>query len=140
MSDTPLALAQYLGVSKGTASQSVLVLQNKRLIEKSADENDRRVVHLRLTTQGRKALAHFGQQAGREQLVVALGAAVQDSTEQALTTLLKGLLAQQGGKSFGVCHSCRHFVRAGGAYRCGLIGVPLSGTESEQICHEHQYP
>lgn len=140
MSDTPLALSQYLGVSKGTASQSVLVLHNKGLITKTPDSQDGRVVHLRLSAKGRALLGRAGQQAIRDLADTSLTPEQQDAASTALTQLLQGLIARQGGKSFGVCHSCRHFIEHAGAYRCGLIDVPLEAPETEKICHEHRYP
>jgi DNA-binding MarR family transcriptional regulator len=134
MSDTPLALSQFLGISKGTTSQSLLVLQNKGYIKKSPDKDDRRVVHLQLSPKGNKLLDHFNYPDS------GLPAAEQDATAQALSRILRSLIEQQQGKSFGVCHSCRHFQQQGKGYHCGLIGAALQPDWIDNICHEHQYP
>src|SRR5437868_9762752 len=56
-SNTPQALADYLGLTKGTISQTLLLLDRRGLIERFEDEIDRRVVRLRLSTAGEQFLA-----------------------------------------------------------------------------------
>ena len=51
-SNTPQALADYLGLTKGTVSQTLLVLDRRGLIERYQDDVDRRVVRLRLSAAG----------------------------------------------------------------------------------------
>ena len=51
-SNTPQALAAYLGLTKGTVSQTLLILDRRGLIERYQDDVDRRVVRLRLSTAG----------------------------------------------------------------------------------------
>lgn len=43
-SNTPLALAEYFGLTKGTVSQTVISLEKKKLLDKMIDQSDRRVV------------------------------------------------------------------------------------------------
>src|ERR1700758_2632729 len=52
-SNTPQALAEYLGLTKGTVSQTLLVLDRRGLIERYQDDVDRRVVRLRLSAAGK---------------------------------------------------------------------------------------
>ncbi|HEX5748870.1 MAG TPA: helix-turn-helix domain-containing protein, partial [Archangium sp.] len=51
-SNTPQALTEYLGLTKGTVSQTVLVLARRRLISRYADPRDGRVVRLILAEGG----------------------------------------------------------------------------------------
>ena len=55
-SNTPQAMAEYLGLTKGTMSQSLLLLDRRGLIERYQDDLDRRVVRLRLSTSGEQFL------------------------------------------------------------------------------------
>ena len=48
-SDTPLGVAEYLGITKGTASQTIKALVDLGLIDKVSDGSDGRVVHCTLT-------------------------------------------------------------------------------------------
>ena len=56
-SNTPQALADYLGLTKGTVSQTLLLLDRRGLIERFEDDIDRRVVRLRLSSAGEQLLA-----------------------------------------------------------------------------------
>src|SRR5438046_10143253 len=56
-SNTPQALAQYLGLTKGTVSQTLLLLDRRGLIERFEDDIDRRVVRLRLSSAGERLLS-----------------------------------------------------------------------------------
>src|SRR5213592_2984866 len=56
-SNTPQALADYLGLTKGTVSQTLLVLDRRGLIERYQDDVDRRVVRLRLSGDGEQLLS-----------------------------------------------------------------------------------
>ncbi|RLA18935.1 MAG: MarR family transcriptional regulator, partial [Gammaproteobacteria bacterium] len=51
-SDTPAALTDYLGLTKGTVSQTLQVLVRKGLIEKKQDDTDKRIVHLKTLPAG----------------------------------------------------------------------------------------
>ena len=51
-SDTPAALTNYLGMTRGTVSQTLLLLVNKGYIKKTTDAADRRMVHLSLLEEG----------------------------------------------------------------------------------------
>ncbi|MGZ8137529.1 MAG: MarR family winged helix-turn-helix transcriptional regulator, partial [Methylococcaceae bacterium] len=55
-SDTPASLAEYLGLTKGTVSQSLQVLERKGYVEKRQDSVDGRVVHLTLSAVGAQLL------------------------------------------------------------------------------------
>ena len=134
-SDTPAAVTEYLGVTKGTASQTLLLLERKGLLERRPDEADRRVVRLTLTAAGRRvaaeALTPEGLQAALEDLEA-------KGLEEALADLLKGLQRANGLRSFGVCRTCRHFTHVGSRFRCGLTGEGLTKADSNRICREHE--
>lgn len=48
-SNTPLGVTDYLGLTKGTVSQSLKLLETKGLIVRKQDDRDKRSVHLQLT-------------------------------------------------------------------------------------------
>ncbi len=133
-SNTPAAVTDYLGVTKGTASQTLMTLERRGLLEKFLDEDDRRVVRLRLTTAGRDLVAQALPPPGFQTALA--GAA--GELEPALSGLLGRWLRVRGGRSFGVCRSCRHLLREGTGFRCGLVGEPLALAETERICREHE--
>src|SRR5260370_2204020 len=55
-SNTPQALAEYLGLTKGTVSQTLLLLDRRGLIERFEDDIDPRVVRLPLSAAGEPLL------------------------------------------------------------------------------------
>ena len=54
-------IAEYLGTSLPSATGMIDRLFDKALVERMADENDRRVVACRLTAQGREEVERFWQ-------------------------------------------------------------------------------
>lgn len=139
-SNTPQVLAEYLGSTKGTVSQSLLVLYRRGLVNRDADPQDRRVVRLSLSPAGRQWLTPPPLEGD---WVKALTDVPEDQIATALDVLsqaLANLQRARGGRSFGVCHSCRHFRRESqDRFRCGLTGEPLSTSDSEKICREHEH-
>lgn len=137
-SNTPQALAEYLGSTKGTVSQSLLLLYRKGLVERHADERDGRVVRLRLSRRG-AALAAAADPPGAWQAALAqLDAGEIEAAIGVLTRLLSQLQTRRGKRSFGVCRTCSNFRReAAGTYRCALTGEALSESDSLKICREH---
>lgn len=135
-SDTPRALAEWLGATKGTTSQSVQRLLARRLVAARKDPADRRRVHLSLTERGAALHAQLVPPALLKELEA--GAEAPADAEAVLAALLVALQRARGGPAFGVCRTCRHFERAaGGAGVCGLTGEPLAPAETRLICREH---
>ncbi len=138
-SNTPAAIALYLNTTKGTVSQSIKVLEREKLVRKTGDPDDKRVVRLGLTRKGRALLE-------RVDTGGSIGAAVDALPERqsrALAGILELLLrsAQRVNelKSFGVCQTCRFFTKTGdGQHECGITGEPLSSDDSTRICVEHE--
>jgi len=136
-SDTPAALTNYLGLTRGTVSQTLLLLSKKGLIKKTADVTDRRVVHLSLLAEGDAIL----KQARTSELFIKAALIFkkhnlinhEDMFEKALTALQKA----NKSHTFGLCKTCRFFTKTSDAFTCGLTKEPLSQADSEKICQEH---
>lgn len=137
-SNTPLGVAEYLNATKGTISQSLKVLEKKGYIVKEADANDRRVVHLILTTQGQKLLKQVVPPPLFTNAVKELSDEQVKSLETQLSLLLSKLQKTNQSRSFGVCHTCRFFLREEDGFRCGLTQESLSHDDSFRICREHE--
>ncbi|WP_163997093.1 MarR family winged helix-turn-helix transcriptional regulator [Pyxidicoccus caerfyrddinensis] len=137
-SNTPAALTEYLGLTKGTVSQTLLLLEEKGLLRKEADTEDRRVVHLHLTDAGRTVLKEAIPPALFKQALAGLPGGG-EALEEALTGLLRGVQAANAQRSFGACSTCKHFRREGpGRFRCGMTQEPLSREDSVLLCREHE--
>lgn len=133
-SRAPSHVADYLATTRGTASQTLKALGRKGLVRETRSEADRRSVALEVTEEG-QALA-----GSTDRLDAAL-AALPPKTATALATglaeLLSDILARRGGRSFGMCRTCRHHDPRGAGGRCLLLGVDLAPPETIQLCHEH---
>jgi DNA-binding MarR family transcriptional regulator len=140
-SRTPSALADYLGTTKGTVSQTIKALEAKGLVKRVPHNRDRRAVLLQTTAAGDATLARdpmkrIEQLAG--DLVDELPAA-----RDFLQRLVTGLQEGESASGFGVCEECTHFCKnaAGLAdeapHRCGLTGDPLTVGDSAKICVNH---
>ena len=137
-SNTPLGVTDYLNATKGTISQSLKVLEKKGYILKEADAKDRRVVHLILTTQGQKLLKQVVPPSLFTHAVKELSPEQVESLATQLSLLLSKLQKANQSRSFGVCHTCRFFLREEDGFRCGLTQEALSHNDSQSICREHE--
>ncbi len=137
-SRTAAALTAYLGLTKGTVSQSLNTLEAKGLVKKLVNRKDRRSKHLSLTAKGQKLLL-------RDPLNVTV--AVLDELEgvpqRTLTTALESLLTSrlgaQGRQPFGQCRDCCYFANRhpkGNPHYCQLLGEKLAESEAAAICFE----
>ena len=128
-SDTPAALTEYLGLTKGTVSQTVIALAGKDLLEKSPDPDDGRLVRLSLTPMGRAIV--------RKSQPLPFDDIDDETLREHLLELLGTAQRKRGGRSFGVCSTCSYFETATRGFRCGLTGEPLTQTATQKICREH---
>lgn len=140
-SNTLQALADYLGQTKGTVSQTVQLLERRGLLQREADAQDRRVTRLRPTADGLALLDQIERDGTWRTALAALPAPEADCAARTLTELLRLWQTQRDGATFGVCRSCRHFQTEGERrFRCGLTGEALSERDSRLICREHRLP
>jgi DNA-binding MarR family transcriptional regulator len=136
-SDTPAALTNYLGMTRGTVSQTVLLLEKKGYVKKTADKTDRRVVHLSLLSEGEIILkqARPTDLFKRASLIFEENGFVNHEIifVKALTALQKA----NNSQSFGLCKTCQYFTQLPTGFYCGLTKEALSHSDSEKICQEH---
>jgi DNA-binding MarR family transcriptional regulator len=142
-SDTPAGVAEFLGATKGTTSQTLRTLAQKGLIDKHADAADARKIHCALTDAGRALVAEtlpapllaeaFPQPSDPNDIEAAHLAA-------ALTALLRRIQQRHALRTFGQCGTCTHFRHVEDGFRCGLTSEPLSQSDSQLICREHTPP
>jgi DNA-binding MarR family transcriptional regulator len=141
LSNTPQATTEYLGLTKGTVSQSILVLARKRLVTRQTDPRDGRVVRLVLTERGQAVLKDLNAVLPWRDALSPASPARVSSAMQVLKQALVGMQASTGKRSFGVCATCRHNQRLGPrSYFCALVQEKLSSPEVRQICREHTPP
>ncbi len=141
-SRTPAALADYLGSTRGTVSQTLIALEQKGFVGRTQSARDKRSIELALTTQAEEALRDDPLIALARDLAATAGADI-DGIVTILRAALHRAVARNDGKAFGACHTCRHFQRDVGTatrapHRCGLLDEPLSEADSRAICVEQE--
>jgi len=141
-SNSPSALTQYLGATKGTVSQTLIALEKKGLVTKAPRPEEKRSVALSLTEPG-EAMLRRDPWERLEAEIANLGPKTHKRFAKALRELLQAELSRGNFKSFGVCRSCRFFSEKGaqdnpqGPHGCLFFEQPLTGAESRRICVEH---
>lgn len=138
-SRSPGALADFLGATKGTASQTLIALEAKGYITRTRSVDDRRSVILELTERGIELL--------KQDPILAIEAAVGSLGDEqgvhlvkGLSRLLHDLQKRHGIKEFGVCSECTLYCVAGHvAYpedgdHCGKTGERLPSEGKDKIC------
>lgn len=136
-SNTHAAVADYLGLTKGTVSQTIQILERKAYLEKTTDPLDGRVVHLSLTLSGRQLIQELQPLALFRTVEARLEGRAFESIDQALEATLALLQQVNQSRSYGVCRSCSHFAVAENHFQCGLTQELLDRHETDSICREH---
>lgn len=138
-SNTPLAVTDYLGLTKGTVSQSLKALEAKGYLTKVPDARDKRIVHLELTPISRELIdavipPSFLLHAARK-----MGAGAVD-LENLLMDLLRNIQRGEDVPGFGLCHTCSFHQKLDNSSFCKLTNESLTNREVDLICREHEYP
>ena len=110
-SNTPAATSKYLGMTRGTVSQSLMLLEKRGFIEKISDTTDKRVVHLHLLPEGQNILkkAQLSKLFGKAAAI--LNRQDNGLHKQIIAQALVALQKANDSQSFGLCKTCKHFAR-----------------------------
>jgi DNA-binding MarR family transcriptional regulator len=137
-SDIPIAIAEYFGITRGTVSQTLAVLERRGLLTKLPDPRHGKRVHLELTAAGEGVLG--GSWPGRVEQALDGSPARAVDLEDVLRRLLTTLQHLNGQRSFGLCRQCAHFLTEDAGARCGLTDEPLATAQTVRICREWTAP
>ncbi|MGB3279107.1 MAG: MarR family transcriptional regulator [Pseudorhodobacter sp.] len=132
-SRAPSHVAEYLGTTRGTMSQTLKALTRKGYVSERRSDADRRSISYDLTEAGKELVARHISLA---KIIATLPAKQKTDLSDMLSNVLKRLLAVNNGRAFGICKTCIHHQTTGDRAYCSLLSVPLSTDEAEQICHE----
>lgn len=136
-SRSPTAIAEFMGTTKGTVSQTLRALEAKGYVRRSRDCSDGRAICLELTDSGRAVLKHDPIKR-LELAVAALPAETSAAMLHGLRALMGKLQDGCGGRPFGQCGECGHLREGEDAHegrpQCGLNGDPLNDADKGQIC------
>jgi DNA-binding MarR family transcriptional regulator len=135
-SRSPGALAEYLGSTKGTVSQTLIALESKGYVVRNRSETDRRSINIELTDEGHD-LVDQDPLAMIEGAVSNLVAADRENFARSMDSLIKYLQRERGQAEFGVCGECVHNRSDGNIgenCHCVLRDEVLAFDELAQIC------
>ena len=138
-SDTPAAIANYFGMTRGTVSQSLIILENRGYIKKIQDHDDKRIFHVQLLEPGintlRKAKpADFFEKASE---ILSKDSPNTTDGEEIFIKALIALQKANNSYSFGVCKTCKNFTLKSSGSFCDLTQEELSTNDRQKICQEH---
>ena len=137
-SDTPAAITNYLGMTRGTVSQTLILLEKRELIEKRQDQIDKRVFHIQLL---KKGFSTYHKAKPTELFEKAATILDKNSSitsgEKIFIEALTALQKANNSQSFGICRTCKNFTRLSAGFFCELTQEKLSKNDSEKICQEH---
>ncbi len=139
-SDTPQAVGEYLGLTKGTISQSLKILEQKGLLSKQPDKQDKRMVHLTPTSKGKNLVKKAIAEKNLAPSLVKTDSLKINELTSVLRSALQEMQRANKRKAFAACHSCRFNEQNENGYICGLTHEPLSTQDVQLICREHEYP
>jgi DNA-binding MarR family transcriptional regulator len=135
-SRSPTALAEYLGATKGTVSQTLIALESKGLITRCKKTDDRRQVDLCLTEAGQAMLVKDPMQT-LEQATLEVADELGIQMVKGLTRLLHDLQTRNQINEFGVCQDCSLFcvnAQETATGVCGNTGETIDAVEKGKIC------
>lgn len=133
-SRAPSHVADYLGATRGTVSQTIKALERKGFVTETRSSTDKRRTSYSVTPTGSAAMSGAQE---ITQVLRALPTPLRNGLEAGLRGVLEGLLQQREGRSFGICRTCQHHQTGPKSAYCRLLQVNLSLEEPNQICHEH---
>ncbi|VXC96424.1 MarR family transcriptional regulator [Enterobacterales bacterium 8AC] len=137
-SNTPIATAEYLGLTKGTVSQSLNKLESEGWLRKENDSKDKRVVHLVLTPNAKeimRGVIEENQIDTRNFLSFP-----EEKLKSGFLGLLRHLQASKDVRMFGECRFCRFHQEQNGRPWCGLVGEFIPQESVILICREFEEP
>lgn len=137
-SNTPASISDYLGITRGPISQTLIYMTKIGLIEKYTGFKDHRVVHVGITQRGSEILNLYDQNNIFSRASIFLKNDISLSLE-ALEEQLKALQKSSNLGVFGVCKTCQHFNKTINGGVCGLTTEDLNENDSEKICREYHF-
>lgn len=135
-SDNAISVSEYLDHTKGTISQSIKVLERKALIHKRVNPDDKRVLHIKVTTVGKHVLMQLTEHSKLKEALAQLSKNNETALVKSLDAIYNQIHTSGGGKSFGQCFTCKHF-QAGEPAQCLHFNEEITSKEAQQICRSH---
>ena len=138
-SNTLQGVTAYLGLTKGTVSQTLAVLEGKGFIKKNVDKKDGRVFHLNVTGTGEKLLSGIVPSPTASKALKEMKSPEVRRLVEGLKKLLTEMQKTNDMNSFGVCKTCRYNTKINDKkHFCELTRENLTLKDIELLCLEHK--
>ncbi|MEK0165531.1 MarR family transcriptional regulator [Phaeobacter sp. A36a-5a] len=134
-SRSPSHVAEYLGTTRGTMSQTLKALVRKGYTAERRQKSDQRSISYELTEAGVAAVTEPNPIA---EAIGNLPAGVHTALKDGLMQCLRLALAANGGHSFGKCKTCAYHEADSENGFCTLLGLGLEPGEKDKFCIEHK--
>jgi len=137
-------LAQQLNVSQPTATDSILALERKALVEKRPDPDDGRALRICITRAGLDAVRAGNLAAGA---VGQAAAGLDDADQEQFLVLLVSMIRQLQDRDAipiqRMCVSCQHFrpyahADATQPHHCNFVDAAFGQQDLRIDCREHE--
>lgn len=138
---SPGTLADFMGSTKGTVSQTLKALESKGLIERSRKVDDRRAVEITVTSAGR-GLVEKDPLGRIHDAISPFSEVEQLSVVSGLERLVDIVKKHQNIPEFGPCLGCTHYQPEACSEtnsigcRCGVSGELFNSFELDKICSD----
>ena len=129
----PSHVAEYMALTRGTASQTLKALVRKKLICAQRSPVDGRSISYKVTEQGALMMRRITVV---EQVLQTMDTDFVRTFNAQLEIVLRQALLLYGKKPFGPCRSCQYHEKTGSGAHCGLLNEPLQAGEDQQIYQE----
>lgn len=138
------AIANHLGVTQPTATDSIAALERKGLVAKSADESDARAIAVAVTEAGRDAVKAIGQSTmATDGALGSLTPGEQEDLLILITKLIRSLQVAGAISEQRMCATCEYFrpyAFAGSdlPHHCAFVNAPFGNRHLRLDCGDHQ--
>ena len=133
LSRTPSAFANFQATTRGTASQTIKVLEGRGLLARYRSDHDGRSVRLEIT--------ELGQEALKADPLLDLMTLIDDISSQeravflaTLSRLSETLAGLKGVQAFGTCEACNHYSQSDGGGYCACVAAELIADDLGKLC------
>ncbi|MCV9936411.1 MarR family winged helix-turn-helix transcriptional regulator [Boseaceae bacterium BT-24-1] len=138
------AIAEHLGVTQPTATDSIAALERKELVAKGPDASDARAVAVRVTQAGRDAVRVIGLSTMATDTALArLSAAEQADLLLLVVKLIRSLQLVGALPEQRTCVTCHHFrpnahPGADAPHHCAFVNAAFGTRHLRLDCGEHE--
>ena len=133
VSRTPSAFASFQATTRGTATQTIKILEGKGYLARFRSDHDGRSVRLEITKQGLDIL-HADPLANLMSAIGGLEPKERKTFLATLSHLSETLAGLRGAQAFGTCKDCIHYASSDSGGYCACLAAALAPDDFGKLC------